>query len=156
MGLVEAVRQAINKKKASSASVKKLNKEGCKVSLKGVPQPRLVIDFDRLLRPDQKRCDYLFVAEVSGEPGWVVPLELKAGRPNVSQAVQQLQAGAHATERLIPTGTQVDFRPVVVSGSMGKAGKLDLRRNKVKVKFRGHSKAIQWISCGDPLTKALQ
>ena len=159
MGLVEAVCQEI--KKASNACTrnpqKDLRQGGCKVSLKDAPQPRLVISFDVPGSPpgqNQKCCDYLFVAEVSGKPSWVVPLELKGGgRPDISETVQQLQAGARAAESLVPAGTKVDFRPVLACRSMAKMERRDLRR---KVKFRGRSEAIQRINCGDQLVKALQ
>ena len=55
------------------------------------------------LGQDQKRCDYLFVAEDPADSGWVVPLELKSGRVDVFHSVEQLQAGARfAEEKNLP------------------------------------------------------
>ena len=152
-GLVDTVRG-----KVENACVKSggLRKEGCSLSLQDAPQSRLIIDFDKPgspLRWRQTRCDYLFVAEVPGKPGWVVPLELKKGRLDASKAVEQLKAGASVAEKLVPDTLTVNFRPVVASGG-NKAERAELRAGRNKVRFRGSVEYVRLLKCGDKLINA--
>ena len=152
-GLVAAVRKKVDDACVTNG---RLQKEGCSVKLRDAPPTRLIIDFDRPgspLGPDQKRCDYLFVAAVTGKLGWVVPLELMSGRVDASKVVGQLQAGACAAEQLVPSNLTISFHPVLASGGgMHKSERTAMRK---KVVFRGYSEPIRRIRCGDQLTKAL-
>ena len=121
MGLVETVRAGLDDGRCLVGGG--LEKEGCRVSLDGAPQRRLIVDFDKPgspRDPDETRCDYLFIAEDDAEDdakrdakrdaartdgnatpeGWVVPLELKRGRLHARKVARQLQAGAAVAERL--------------------------------------------------------
>ena len=153
-GLVEAV----GKKVDGACVTGRIKKDGCSISLNGAPQPRLIIDFDKPgspLGPDQPRCDYLFVAEVAGGPGWIVPLELKRGRLHADKAVRQLQAGARAAEQLVPSGAQVRFRPVAVAGSTPKDERNRLKGKGGKIRFHGRAEVVRLLSCGAALTEVL-
>ena len=152
-GLVEAV----GKKVDGACVTGRIKKDGCSISLNGAPQPRLIIDFDKLpsLRQDQKRCDYLFVAEVDEGSGWIVPLELKRGRLHADEAVRQLQAGARAAEGLVPSGAQVRFRPVAVARSKPKAERNRLKSKGSRVRFHGRAEVVRLLSCGAALVGAL-
>ena len=134
-----------------------LNKSGCKVSMKGAPSPRLIVDFDKPGSPlqDQTRCDYLFVAEDDEGPGWVAPLELKHGRLRADEVVRQLQAGACAAEGFVPSDKHARFRPVAVSGSTPKAERDKLKSKGSRVRFHGHAEAVRLMSCGASLAGAL-
>ena len=152
-GVVETVRGKVENTCVISG---RLKKEGCSVSLKDAPQPRLIIDFDKPGSPlgkNQTRCDYLFVAEVSSKPGWVVPIELKKGRLDASKAVEQLRAGASAAEQLVPNTVTVNFRPVVASGG-NKAERAELRAERNRVRFHGTAQPVRLIKCGDKLIEA--
>ena len=129
---------------------------GCGISLQDAPEPRLIIDFDKPGSPlgqSETRCDFLFIAEESNIPGWVAPLELKGGRVDISEAIEQLQAGASAAKELIPQNAMVNFRPVVACKGIPKAERTAL---KSKVRFRNQTEALRLIKCGALLTQALR
>ena len=152
-GLVETVR---GKVESTCVINRGLRKEGCVVSLRDAPKPRLIIDFDKPGSPlgkHQTRCDYLFVAEVPNKLGWVVPLELKKGRLDASGVVGQLKAGASAAEELVPDTVTVNFRPVVASGG-NKAERAELRLVRNKVRFHGTAEYVRLLKCGDKLIDA--
>ena len=155
-GLVGMVRGKVNNTCIENRGIKK---EGCSVSLKDAPQPRLVIDFDEQGSPlgkNQTRCDYLFVAEDHSKPGWVVPLELKKGQLDTSGIVRQLKAGAHAAEQLIPNTMAVNFRPVVAyGGGIHTAERNALKAKHNQVRFHGTVEPVRLIKCKEQLTKAL-
>lgn len=135
-----------------------LNKSKCKIPMQGVPSPHLVVDFDKPkspLGPSQARCDYLFVAEGSGGPGWVVPLELQLGSLDASKVVRQLQAGATAAEEFIPSGERVKFRPCAACKSRHRAEIQRLKRKSSRIGFHGHSEAVRLMTCGEPLAQVL-
>ena len=154
-GLVRTVRETLDKGCLVDGG---LTKQGCKVSLRGTPRSRLIVDFDKPaspLGPDQTRCDYLFVAEVDEGPGWIVPLELKRGRLRADEAVRQLQAGALAAERLVPSGEQVRFRPIAVAGSTPKAERSRLKGKNGRIRFHDCAESVRLMSCGAPLARML-
>lgn len=71
--------EAVRAKVGDGRLDEKCEKDGCRVSLKGVPQPHLIIDFDEQDSPlgkSQTRCDYLFVADGNRNGGWAeIPIE---------------------------------------------------------------------------------
>ena len=154
-GLVATLREALDEGCLVDG---RLNKQGCRVSLRGSPTPCLTVDFDKPASPlglDETRCDYLFVAELDDGSSWIVPLELKRGRLHADEAVRQLRAGALAAERLVPSGEQVRFRPVAVTGSTPKAERNRLKNRDCRIRFRGSAEAVRLMSCGAPLAGAL-
>ena len=152
-GLVSTVRNQV----AGECLVTKCSKQGCSVSMQDAPHTRLIIDFDKPcspLGPHQRRCDYLFVADVLRKPGWIVPLELKGGTVRASQVTEQLQAGAHAAELLVPNRMKANFRPVVVFRKhMHRAERKALKKN---VRFHSCPEPVFLLRCGDRLTKVLR
>ena len=64
-----------------------------------------------------------------------MPIEIKDSEPNVAKAAEPLQAGAKAAESLAPRGLAIDFRPVLLSKS--------LRRHK-----RNELREVAWNSAG--------
>ena len=154
-GLVAMVRSRIND---TCIAKGKIRKRGCLVSLRGRSRSRLVIDFDRPnapQNPGQRRCDYLFVENNSGESGWVVPLELKHGRADAREVVQQLQAGADLAEKLVDKHLGVRFLPVVASGNMNMAQRKALKKMASRVRFHGRHVFVERIRCGAPLADVL-
>ena len=119
----------------------------------------MIVDFDKPgapVRGDGRKCDYLFIADgTQDEAGWIAPLELKKGALRASDAIGQLRAGAEVAEGLVPAGLQPAFRPTVAFGSIRKLERDALREPRNRVVFRGSSKAIRLMKCGDSLIKAL-
>jgi len=136
-----------------------LNKGGCKVVMTGAPVPSLVVDFDKPgspLETDTTRCDYLLVAEGEHACGWVAVLELKRGRLHADHVVRQLQAGASAAEKLIPSDAAFRFRPIAVSGSTSKHERAKLKDRSSMIVLRGSKEPVRMMSCGAPLVKVLR
>ena len=156
-GLVQTALARINEACLVGGALKK---SGCKISKAGAPAPRLIIDLDKAGSPcgsDQTRCDYIHFAEDQTEPesDWVMPIELKSGRLDADEVVNQLQAGARAAEGLVPSDVQVRFLPVAAVGGTPKGERNRLKSKDRKVRFHGCAEFVRVISCGAPLTKAL-
>lgn len=154
-GLVDAARALVSEE----CLVEKCDKNGCSVSLKDVPQPHVVIDLDRpnsLVRQNQIRCDYLFVADKYGSGGWVVPMEFKNSDMRVSKVVKQLQAGARAAEKLASGRSGISFRPVAVVRGFHSRQRKELKRESNEVSFRGCRERVHVLVCDDLLTEALR
>ena len=135
-----------------------LRKDGCTVSLRGVPVQRLIVDLDKPgspLNQNQPRCDYLFVANGDGDVGWFAPLELKRGSLLASEVVRQLQAGATVAEQLVANNDPVRFRPTAAFGSIHKYQRLRLKTHDSKIHFHNQVEAVRLIRCGTPLLNAL-
>ncbi len=134
----------------------RLRKKGCSVSLKNAPTPSITIDMDNPQAPvgqDETKCDYIFIGG-SGNV-FLVPLELKRGKLDASDALKQLQAGANiAAARIIPKRERVQFQPVAVCG--GKFHRIDRHRlSQRKIRFKNQNSNVQLLRCGDSLIKAL-
>ena len=155
-GLVQRVRQRVD----DGCIATEISKEGCGVSLDGAPASRVIVDLDKPnspLPPPNQRCDYLVVVEDSSGAGCLAPMELSSSRFQVGKFVGQLQAGARAAERIVPSGVTISFRPVAVYGrSIHKADWTRLRRGHNKVSFRGMRETPRLLKCGSRLTQALR
>lgn len=152
-GLVETARTKIDNK---CLELGKCEKDGCGVSLKGVPKSRLVIDFDKQGSPlgeDQSRCDYLFVVDAGDKGGWIVPLELKSGKYDASNVVKQLEAGTRVAENIVSREKKIDFRPVLVFGKAPHKNEREKLRRTGKVRFHGNTQSIRLIRCGGDLAE---
>ena len=150
MTLVQSVRAQV----APSVVARVCSKKGCKVPLKGVPQPHLVVDLDKPGSPLGKsdtRCDYVVIGENNNQAGWAVALELKRGKVH-TDAADQLQAGADVTDQLVPRNAKIEFKPVVAGRGFHSNLKKTLAKRKVQ--FRQQRMAVVLISCGTPLAKA--
>ena len=153
--MIDAVSEQVNQE---CIKKNRLQKSGCKVSLDNAPQPRLIIDLDKLncaYIENQARCDYLFIAEPSEQPNWIVPIELKKGQPKVREVERQLQAGAEIAASLVPRDIDAKFCPVVASGEgVSKNQRRNLK--DIFIRFRGKTEHVRRIRCGDPLQDALE
>ena len=156
-GLVEAFRRVVPEDSLARSCVK----QGCRVSLEGVPKEHLLIDFDKLATPSgnaTKRCDYLFISD--GGPRkqpCVAPIELKKGRLRAREVATQIKSGARFAEKHVKAKTKVDFRPLAAYG--GEATKTEikkLRRKENKISFHDRSESVRLIRCGNPLMKAFR
>lgn len=147
--LVKAVRNGAG----NQCVAKSYRKKGCTVSLKTIAAGHIVVDLDCALNPRQKRCDFLFVGE-HRDHNWVVPIELKGGEVKADTVVKQLQGGAIAASKWLPTRSAFRFRPVLVHRkNVHRKERLTLRARKVKC--RKHERQVELIHCGAPLASAL-
>ncbi len=145
--LVSQIREKISDK----CFAKRCRKEGCSVPLNNAPEPSILIDMDRPqapVRQNETRCDYIFIG--GSNSVLLVPLELKRGKPNASETVRQLQAGADiANARIIPRSEQVRFLPVVVhGGALRRTELIRFRANANRIRFRGERINIALARCG--------
>ncbi len=154
--LLEKIRDTIN---GGCLVTSRLKKDGCKIVTKGLPEPRLIIDFDKRgspLPPNVTRCDYLLVAEVENTPPLVAVLELKRGKLHADQIVRQLRAGASAAEKLVPQNQAVRFRPIAASGSAPKHERTKLRDKANRIKLHEQNERVRLMSCGARLAATLR
>ena len=126
--------------------------------LKNAPEPSILIDMDHPRAPvgqNESRCDYIFIG--GSNSVLLVPLELKRGKPNASETVRQLQAGADiADTQIIPREEQVRFLPVVFhGGSLRRPELIQFRARPNRILFRGKRINIKLARCGTPLIEAL-
>lgn len=150
-GLVDAVRSKV----AQKCLVKKCGAQGCLVSMKDAPQPYVLVNMDCSSLPisqNDKKCDFIFVAD---NGGWVAALELKKGKPNASEVVDQLRAGAQFADQIIPKDVSAHFLPIAVFG--GKLHKSELNKfRQSQVNFRGKKVRVELLRCGRRMAEALR
>ena len=157
-GLVEMVRAEVNDECLEFRKHEKYEKDGCGISLKDAPEPRLAIDFDKQGSPlgkNQPRCDYLFVMDAGDKGCWIVPLELKSGKYDASNVIRQLKAGTRVAEDLVPERTKVRFRPVLVFGKAPHKNEREKLKRTGKVSFHGDTQFIRLTKCGGKLAEKL-
>ncbi len=134
-----------------------LRKKGCSVPLKNAPTPSITIDMDKPEAPGEQnetKCDYIFIGGC--DDVFLVPLELKRGKLDASDAVKQLQAGANiAADCIIPSCERVQFVPVAVCGKFPRAERNRLLRSSSRIRFRGERFNIQLLRCDRPLVEVL-
>ena len=147
-GLVESVAERV----PSECHARRLRKEGCAVSLKGIAKTRVVVDLDcdaLDLAPEGKRCDYLVVGKES-DAAWVAAVELKGGAFKAGPVVEQLQGGADASNQWLPAGSGFQFVPVLAHGrGVHREDQKTLRSRKIKL--RGQERQTVLIRCGGGL-----
>ena len=131
----------------------KLKKEGCRLRKNELPIPNVIIDLDKVpITNDSKRADFLFASDDSG--GWIVPIEMKRGEPDVQKSAQQLQASTKIAERWTSAVNVQNFGAVLVSGSLRIAQRPRLKKQIVR--FGGKDHSIYRLACGSALKEALR
>jgi hypothetical protein len=136
---------------------KRCDKDGCRVSLKGIGKTRVLVDMDCRGLPipkRRKRCDYLLLADEPCQT-WIVPIELKSGGLKATDVVKQLQGGADTADTWLPKGISFELTPILAHGKSVHRQDLRILRTR-KIQLRGKKKTTALIRCGDPLTKALR
>lgn len=126
------------------------SRDGCHVSLTGVPSARVIVDADKAFPAhgrEGKHCDFILFVDRDDAPLLATPVELKSGRPDVSEAAKQLQGGADFAAELAPSNA-VCLPILFHGGSVHKKERKDL--NSAKVKFRGRKRTIKTARCGHP------
>ena len=154
MGLTATVKKNINENCVS----KRLRKNNCRVSLKDVPQERLIIDFDKPNAPvkqNQTCCDYLLVYERKNNPGIIIPLEMKGKTFKLPKVKQQLQTATKFVETLTKTN-EVKFFPIVASSGVPKLFNTLLKQTKNQVLFHNTNYPIRRMRCNSKLVDAIK
>ncbi len=136
----------------------KLTKSGCDVLMNEVPTHSVVIDLDKhpcFEGNNRTHCDYIMVATDLGDLNIIVPLELKKGDLDPSDALKQLQAGADFAMRFITAKEKVEFLPYAASGNTRKLRKEGKKVSDYKIKVRGKLIPLRRIECGEALPPAI-
>lgn len=152
-----SVAEHIEGKVSPKCLAQKCRKSGCKVRVSVRRGIDCLIDMDHKRAPatDGKCCDYIFLGDSEHDGHWVVPLELKRGKPSPDQVVPQLQAGAKVAESLLQ-GQDVRFRPVAAyGGSPRKYAREGFKKSANVVRFRGRGELVRLINCGTLLANVL-
>ena len=153
---LDEIRQWVGDRKAKSYT-----RQGCKVSLaklKSKPANRVVLDVDVAFSTDKAKtsqCDFILF-HIDDEQNCLigVPMELKSGSVNASEAVAQLQEGARIADNCTPKGTEINLIPVLIYGRRMHT----TQRNKLRtarIKFRGEEFPINTTRCGKKENLAL-
>lgn len=143
---LEEIRQWIGNRNATSYT-----KEGCRVSMANIPSERVVLDVDRAFSADRantNQCDFiLFYIQSTQNSLTGVPMELKSGNVDASEAVAQLQEGARIVDRYTPNDVEMHLIPVLVhGGSIHRNQRNRLRTSRIR--FRGEEFPINTARCG--------
>ena len=113
---LEEIRQWVGDKKATSP----YTKEGCRVSMANVPTERVVLDVDLAFPTDRAKtnqCDFVLFYIDTAQSGLIgVPMELKRGDVDASEAVAQLQEGARIVDSCTPKDVEMNLVLVLVHG----------------------------------------
>ena len=149
---MKAVLEGIRAEIGAGNCCRSCSRDGCRVFLDDVPSERIVVDADKAFKAHGhcgKRCDFiLFVAGV-GVKLVVAPMELKSGRVNVSDALEQLQEGASFAERFVPVASEASCRPMLILGrTVHPADRHKL--NRAKIRFRGVDITVKTGRCDRP------
>lgn len=148
---------ALVKKHAPPGAVHdaKLKKEGCLLLKNKLPTPNVIIDLDVIENTGgSERADFLFASDNSG--GWIVPIEMKKGAPDVQKSARQLQASTKIAEEWISGVDVQNFQAVLVSGNLPKAQNALLKKLSNKVRFGDKNHPIFRLACGSALKEALR
>lgn len=144
---LEEIRQWVGDRKATSPYTKK---EGCRVSMANIPSERVVLDVDLAFPADKantNQCDFiLFYIDTIQSSLIGVPMELKRGDVDASEAVAQLQEGARIVDNCTPNDVDVNLVLVLVhGGSMHRNQRNKLRISRIR--FRGEEFPINTTRC---------
>lgn len=153
-GLVAAVSDAVPDRCRSDSC----SKAGCTLSVRTAAVRRVLVDLDcpDLRIPlDRKRCDYIFVGEKNTK-AWVAPIELKSGRFDAAEVIDQLQGGAETVEEKawLPEDSAFQFVPVLAHGGAIHRRQLNEFRSH-KVRLRKQKQQVAVVRCGGTLKDAL-
>ena len=132
-------------------------REGCRVYMDGVPSTRITVDADLAFpahRIEGGRCDLiLFLLDSDGKL-LTVPMELKGGNVDASEAHGQLQQGANFAMRVALQGIDSVCHPILFYGK--RIHQKQLRTlNRLKVSFRGQRLTVKIARCNRPGNLAL-
>ena len=143
---LEEIRQWVGDRKATSYT-----KKGCRVSMADLPSDRVILDVDLAFPTDKaetNQCDFILFYIDTGQSSLVgVPLELKGGDVDASDAIAQLREGARIVDNFAPRNVAIDLVLVLVhADGIHKAQFEKLRDSRIR--FRGAEFPINTARCG--------
>lgn len=98
---LEEIRQQVADNKPASYT-----KKGCSVSMADLPSERVILDVDRAFPTDKaetNQCDFILFYIAPDQSSLVgVPMELKGGDVDASEAIAQLREGARIVDNFTP------------------------------------------------------
>ena len=127
------------------------NKEGCKLDLSSLSSYEItVIDADQYAKRQGhsgKRCDcFVFFSDATMS---VSAVEMKSGRADMGEALEQIQAGAKECQNLVRDLSDVKFYPILLARHVDSAEiKILLGR---RIRFRGEKYKVIKEKCGAKL-----
>ena len=116
-----------------------------------IPSERVVLDVDLAFptgRADTNQCDFvLFYIDAAQNCLVGVPMELKRGDVDVSEAIAQLQEGARIVDNHTPSNVDMNLTLILVhGGSIHRSQRNRLRTSRIR--FRGEQFPINTARCG--------
>ena len=131
----------------------------CSMNLTGVSEDdRVLVDLDKVFPSGQQgknQCEcVLFYFNDAGN-FVVVPIELKGGEVDASEASKQLKGGAAFAIDYTPRGVESICRPILFCNSISTAEVKRLKKPQSQVPFSGKSFEIKTARCGDKLADVL-
>lgn len=131
----------------------------CSVNLTDFSEDnRVVVDLDKVFPSGQtgrNQCEcVLFYFNDAGN-FVVVPIELKGGEVDASEASNQLRGGAAFAADYIPSGSTNLCHPILFHNGISRAEVRQLKSSQSKVHFRGKSFEIKTARCGGKLADVL-
>ena len=151
--MLEHIRKAIGSENLSPLR----SRAGCRVDMTGAPSPRVVVDADVAFPAHGvagQKCDYILFYVDAAQNLVVVPIELKRGSVNISQALGQLQGCADFAARFVPArrNCHTICRPLLFHGGrvhhLKQKRKRRNERSRATVRFRGGEFHIKTARCG--------
>ncbi len=130
---------------------KSCSRGGCRVYLTDAPTDRVIVDADKAFPAHEregKRCDFILFVDRGDGRLLAAPVELKGGRADASEAIEQLQGGADFAACFAPS-PNADCRPILFHGRnlhRMERGRL----NRAKIAFRGLELTVKTAQCGRP------
>ena len=125
--------------------VESCNRDGCRVNMAGVPADRVIVDADKAFPAHKmggKRCDFVLFTERDDERILVVPIELKSGKVDSSEAVKQLQGGVGFAEQVGQLPPNAVCRPVLIHGRGLHRAQLGKGLHRSQIKTLGRNKVV--------------
>lgn len=148
------LRDALNdiRQKIGEHATTSYTRNGCRVSMDKIPRERVVLDVD-MASPVGKavkaQCDLvLFFIDTPQNSLIGVPMELKSGNVDASEAIKQLQEGARIVEHLVPKTIKTICIPIIVHGGQIHRQQRRKRIKPAKINFRGGKFSIHTTRCG--------
>ena len=131
----------------------------CSANLTGVSESdRVVVDLDKVFPSGQEgenQCECVIFYFDGAENFVVVPIELKGGEVDASEASKQLKGGAAFAIDYTPKGVKSICHPILFCNGMSKAEYRQLKKPQSQVPFGGKSFEIKTARCGDKLADVL-
>ena len=143
----------IREKVGEENLTKLCKKEGCRVSMQGVPSTRILVDVDKVYpnhEGEDKRCDYvLFFMNAANDMLFTVPMELKRGSDSISKVPEKLRWGVNFAARLAQEAPNSTCAPILFHGRGIHENQRD-ELNRAKTIFHNTPATIKMARCNRP------